>query len=262
MRAVGGLTGLEERSGPAAGDLDQLDPRQAAGLCGPGNRLAVRGPLAWFAVLTNPPDRGVWQPTASCPPAGGILLHWRNVTPFGILGAGPVPFAAATGADQPQLHSRLHEVKTVGGIDSAARTPDHADVARFYNVVLAVGVWNPVTRQASMARALSLSENARLFALLNMAISDGLVAVMDTEVPLRILAARDRDPCRRYRRQSGYRTGSMRSPRHHDPLLPELRLGARSRQLCRAERPRGALRRRGGIGLAAASRGAGPRPAL
>ena len=37
------------------------------------------------------------------------------------------------------------------------------------------------TRQASIARALSLSENARLFALINMAISDGLVAVMETK---------------------------------------------------------------------------------
>jgi hypothetical protein len=27
---------------------------------------------------------GEWQTTPGCPPAGGILLHWRNVTPFGI----------------------------------------------------------------------------------------------------------------------------------------------------------------------------------
>jgi len=32
-------------------------------------------------------DPGVWQPTPSCPPAGGVFLHWRNVTPFGIKSA-------------------------------------------------------------------------------------------------------------------------------------------------------------------------------
>lgn len=29
-------------------------------------------------------DPGVWQPTPGCPPAGGILFHWQNVTTFGI----------------------------------------------------------------------------------------------------------------------------------------------------------------------------------
>lgn len=69
----------------------------------------------------------------------------------------------------------------MGALASSARTPHQTDLARFYNVVLAVATWNPVVRQLSAMRNVSLVTEARLFALLNMAISDGLVAVMHTK---------------------------------------------------------------------------------
>jgi hypothetical protein len=126
-------------------------------------------------------DSGVWQPTPACPPAGGVLLHWRNVTPFGIEHADQF-----RSAPPPPLTSRryardLNEVKEVGGIDSMQRPARLADVTRFYAAVLAVATWNPVVAQATLRERHSLSFNARLFALLNMAINDGAVAVMDTK---------------------------------------------------------------------------------
>lgn len=124
---------------------------------------------------------GSWQLTPGCPPAGGILKHWGRVTPFGIESA-----AQFHSAPPPPLTSRryardFNEVKEVGGQGSAARPSHLSDVARFYAAVLAVGTWNPAVAQAASARGTSLSFNARLFALLNMAIADGLVAVMHTK---------------------------------------------------------------------------------
>jgi hypothetical protein len=58
-------------------------------------------------------------------------------------------------------------------------------VARFYNVVLAVAAWNPAVSQAAAARRMSLTDKARLFALLNMAIADALVTVMETKYEYR-----------------------------------------------------------------------------
>jgi hypothetical protein len=72
-------------------------------------------------------------------------------------------------------------VKEVGAIDSASRPAHLADVARFYAAVLAVATWNPAVAQATLREPRSLLFNARLFALLNMAISDGAVAVMETK---------------------------------------------------------------------------------
>ena len=124
---------------------------------------------------------GQWQPTPSCPAAGGILLHWRNLTPFGI------PGSDAFRADPPPaLTSREYEkdydeLKAVGGVNSALRPQDRSDVARFYSIVSAVAAWNPAARQVATAQKRSLSQNARALALLNMAINDGLVAVMETK---------------------------------------------------------------------------------
>jgi hypothetical protein len=131
--------------------------------------------------LPTSTEPGVWQPTPACPPAGGVLLHWRNLTPFGI-----TEVEKFRSAPPPPLTSRryardLNEVKEVGGIDSPYRPAQKADVARFYAAVLAVATWNPAVAQATLRERHSLSFNARLFALLNMAMSDALVAVMDTK---------------------------------------------------------------------------------
>ena len=130
--------------------------------------------------LPDTTDPGVWQPT---PPAfgPGILLHWRHLTLFGI-----------TSSDQfrsdppPALSSRRYardyrEVMAVGGVDSTNRPQDRTDVARFFAVASAPYAWNIAVQQVSEAVGLSLSRNARALALLNMAISDGLVASMETK---------------------------------------------------------------------------------
>jgi hypothetical protein len=184
---------------PAAGP--SLDASRIASLGqipdGPHKDAGVAvGEAAAAAILANraadgatPPsfhlptstDAGEWQVTAGCPPAGGILEHWGRVTPFGVRSASDF-----RSAPPPALTSRRYardflEVATVGGVDSALRPAYKADVARFYNAVLAVGTWNPAVRQVVEARRGSLVDRARLFALLNMAIADGLIAVMETK---------------------------------------------------------------------------------
>ena len=72
-------------------------------------------------------------------------------------------------------------MKTVGELNSTARPQDRADVARFYAVAPPTQVWNQAAQQVSATQHRSLSENARAFALLNMAINDGLIAVFDTK---------------------------------------------------------------------------------
>jgi hypothetical protein len=156
----------------------------AAGMAAAAAMIAGRAndgstPPAFYPA--GPPVPGAWQPTASCPAAGGVLRHWGNVVPFGI------PSAAQFRSEPPPaLASRAYAkdydtVRTVGDRDSDLRPADRTDVARFYNAVLAVQVWNAVARQIAASHDETISQRARAFALLNMAISDGLVAVMDTK---------------------------------------------------------------------------------
>jgi hypothetical protein len=136
-------------------------------------------PPQFFMPVSS--DPGQWQLTPSCPAAGGILLQWRNVTPFAVQNSSQFrsdPPPALTGIRYAKSYN---EVKLVGDVNSTARPPHLSDVATFYNLVSAVGAWNPVAGQLAIEQGSSLSENARTLALINMAMSDALVTVMETK---------------------------------------------------------------------------------
>jgi hypothetical protein len=126
-------------------------------------------------------DPGVWQKTPSCPAAGGVFPHWGNVTPFGIDRGDQFRSAPPPGLGDPRYTRDFDEVKRVGGQFSTQRPQDRADVAQFYNAVAAPALWNIVARQIAVARGTSLAKNAQAFALVNMALNDALVSVMETK---------------------------------------------------------------------------------
>jgi hypothetical protein len=146
--------------------------------------IAVRAndgssPAAFY--LPSSTDPGIWQLTPSCTAAGGAFFQWRNVTPFGIRSSDQFRLGPPPTLTSDRYTRTFDEVKAVGSIDSTQRPPDRADVARFYAAFAPVGVWNDTARQISTAQGKSLSENARDFALINMAISDGAVATFDAK---------------------------------------------------------------------------------
>lgn len=136
-------------------------------------------PLEHYLPQSDAP--GQWQLTPTCGPQGGLFLHWRNLTPFSLergdqFRASPPPPIASR-----RFARDYREVKALGAKESDKRPADRADVARFFAAVQSQAAWNPIARQIAAARRTSLSENARLFALLNMAMNDALIAVMDTK---------------------------------------------------------------------------------
>jgi PAP2 superfamily len=135
-------------------------------------------PQFYMPPSANP---GEWQTTPGCPPAGGIFLHWRNLTPFGNQSSDQFRSAPPPALTSNRYRKGYNEVKDVGELNSTERPQDRTDVARYFAVVGAPHVWNQAVSQVSAAQGKSLSENARAFALLNMAISDGLVSSMETK---------------------------------------------------------------------------------
>jgi hypothetical protein len=131
-------------------------------------------------------DPGEWQPTPACPPAGGVLLHWGNVAMFGLESSAQFRAVPPPAMDSGKYAKDFNEVRIVGSSTSGARPADRADVAQFYNVVLAVGTWNMVARQLAVAQGTTLPETVRALALLNVAISDSLVTVMESKYHYRM----------------------------------------------------------------------------
>ena len=137
-----------------------------------------------FYVPTST-DPGVWQLTPACPAAGGVFFQWQEVTPLGVpsepsspawikpFAPGPPPALTST-----RYARDYNELKRVGSVNSdlTERPQDRADVARFYAAASPTFVFNLTARQVATAEGSSLPENARVFALLNMATNDSLVA--------------------------------------------------------------------------------------
>jgi hypothetical protein len=130
--------------------------------------------------IPAPPAPGEWQATASCPIVNGVTVgvafQWQYVTPFGIPSAsdfllGPPPALTSNG-----YAKAYNEVMTVGSIDSAHRPPDRANVALFFAATSPTQAFNQAAQQVAQQQSRSLSENARALALINMAMSDSLVA--------------------------------------------------------------------------------------
>jgi hypothetical protein len=209
------------------GDLDAARAKSLAGIAdGPAKTEGITvGEAAAEAMIelraddgSSParsylPDSakaGEWQLTSGCQPTGGVALNWGEVTPFGIpnvrwFRAGPPPRLSGR-----RYATDFNELKRVGGKFSTDRPQDRADVASFYAAVLAVRTWNPVATQVALAQRRSLSENARALALLNMALSDALVAVFDSKYrdpfwrPETAIPAGDRDGNRGTRTDPNY----------------------------------------------------------
>jgi len=122
---------------------------------------------------------GSYRPT---PPnfAQPVFTHWSHVKPFTLTRADqfrPGPPPALTSA---RYAVALREVQRLGKADSKARTADQTQVARFWAAPIQ-NYWNEITQTAALAHGTTLTQNARLFALLNLAFADGTIAFYDAK---------------------------------------------------------------------------------
>jgi hypothetical protein len=127
----------------------------------------------------GPPVPGAWQATPSCPVNGvavGIAFQWQNIVPFGIRSANDFLLDPPPALTSEEYAKAYNEVMTVGSINSTQRPPDRANVALYYAASSPTQVFNQVAEEIAVAQRRTLSENARALALINMAISDSLVA--------------------------------------------------------------------------------------
>jgi hypothetical protein len=122
------------------------------------------------------PVPGEWQATPSCSPVGGIAFQWQNVTPFGIPSASKFLLGPPPALTSNRYAKAYNEVITVGSMNSTERPQDRANVALFFAASSPTQALNQAAVQVAQQQGGSLSENARALALINMAISDSLVA--------------------------------------------------------------------------------------
>jgi hypothetical protein len=130
-----------------------------------------------FVAQTGPGEYQLTPPTFSQP----VFTHWGAVTPFA-LGSGsrfrPPPPPAV---NSPRYATDLNEVKSLGEINSTTRSADQTDIGRFWGAAPVQNVWNQIGQMAGMSFHNTLEQNARVFALLDTSVADGVIALYDSK---------------------------------------------------------------------------------
>jgi hypothetical protein len=128
-----------------------------------------------FVAYTPPNnDPGQWQPTAPNFPAAANA-HVPLITPFAVQSSSQFRPPPPPALNSQRYATDFNEVKAIGGVTSLTRTADQTLVAQLWQAARTNHqVWNRVAQDVAVRRGNSLVQNARLFALLNMALNDGL----------------------------------------------------------------------------------------
>src|SRR5947208_2191321 len=188
------LVGFPDLPGLFPAQLPTLQPQYDAYIAGlpdnpPGSRAngVAIGEATARTMITNrqndgrfgpsptpyPVAPGIWRPTP--PNFAHDPAPWvGNVRPF------IVPSAEMLRTDGPNALTSgaytedFNEVKELGSLTSATRTADQTDAAIFWNDQ-AMALWNRIFRTLAASQNLDIVENARLFAMENLAAADALI---------------------------------------------------------------------------------------
>lgn len=163
--------------------LANLQPWRAAAGVAIGQQSA-RNVLDWRAndgsaspapAWTLPMFPGLWQPTSA---QGAQLSNMGEFEPFGLLTATQYLPSAPPTLTSARYAADLEEVRLLGSATSTVRTAEQTQTARLFasvgNSTVHFAMWNNVARDVARQAEWSLIDTARLMALLNVSIHDGL----------------------------------------------------------------------------------------
>jgi membrane-associated phospholipid phosphatase len=126
--------------------------------------------------------RGLWRPT---PPgfSAALLPQWPDLTGFAVRSGAQFRPAEPPARSSVEYAAAFREVQSLGSRRSSARTAEQTEIAYFWadgdGTVTPPGHWNRIAASVAQARGTTLPENARLFALLNIALADAGIAAWD-----------------------------------------------------------------------------------
>ena len=132
--------------------------------------------MSWASGV-NP---GEWRPTGS---GNALLPGWNTVTCFCMNSAQQFQLPGPPSLTSAAYAASLNQVKELGSINSATRTADQTNIAKFWadgaGTATPPGHWNRIAQTVAAQQGNTLVQNARLFALLNLGLADAGIACWD-----------------------------------------------------------------------------------
>ena len=182
-----------------------LEARENDGRFGPSQWVPNTAAGHWWPLL-NAAGQPILDPT---PWAGGV-------EPFLIQSSSQFRTAPPLALDSAAYAEELNEVKDLGRATGSTRTDDQTYIAKWWQSAPILS-WNEVARQLITRNDLNAADSARLLALQNLSWGGCGDQLLERQVPLRLLAAVERDTSggrgRQPRDRLPSRAGRPSSPR-------------------------------------------------
>jgi len=136
----------------------------------------VLGPASY----SQPQAPGVWQPSGDGYNTGVVATTWPSLTPFALRSTSQFRAPPPPALSSRTYAANFNEVKSLGATHSTTRSADQTAAALFWYENGQIH-FNGLARDLASSRGLTISQTARLFALLNVAMADGSMTVFDTK---------------------------------------------------------------------------------
>ncbi len=147
---------------------------------------------------------GDWRPDPLHPSQVAYVPGWGNVKPFAMSSGSEFLAPPPPALDSQAYADAYQQVKNLGELNSAVRTADQTQAGIFWGYDGQPGLGTPVRLYNQITQVIAVQEhntevqNARLFALVNMAMADAGIAAWQTKYVYNywrpIQAIRENDP--------------------------------------------------------------------
>lgn len=212
---LAGFTNLYNSQMAGIADSAAKTRGMEVGMAAANAMVSARTGDGWNATATYAPQPfgsvGRWQPGSTAGAWGassGTFLksQWADLTPFTMTSPSqfrPLGMNMGTSMDRSVSYvpfngdyqawvqsnaytEEFNQLKAIGGASSATRTADQTQIAYFWvdgpGTASPPGHWNRIAQSISASMGLSVEDNARLFALLNLAEADVGIATWEAKV--------------------------------------------------------------------------------
>jgi len=123
---------------------------------------------------------GDYQSTPPNFPPQPQFTHWSHVTPFALEHANQFRPGPPPALESDIYSDAFNEVKTLGILNPTVNTTEQELIGRFWNGAIQ-NYWNEITQTAVLPEGLTTAQSARLFALVNLSLADGVIAFYDAK---------------------------------------------------------------------------------
>ena len=137
-----------------------------------------------FVDYTPDSAPGDWQPTAPAfAPAENP--QWATLKPFAMTSDSQFRPAGPPALTSQEYADEVNETLNLGSVNSTTRTADETQIAKFWNdnpgTYTPPGHWNAIADTVVQQQGDSLSQDARVFAELNIALGDAAIVAWDAK---------------------------------------------------------------------------------